>query len=101
MVLACGCVYFRTCMPLQVVAFSATSADVVTETERACHIADQAKRHRAFLNREHSSSSFKPKKVHRLTTEKALRMFDNQVMADVQAPHQLSYRASVVCGYST
>ena len=99
--LACGCVYFRSCMPLQVIAFSGTSAVVVRETERACHIADQAKRHRAFLDWEHSFSRFRPKKVHRQTTEKVLRIFDNQVMADVQTPHQLSYRASLVCGYST
>ena len=88
-------------MPLQVVAFSATSADMVTESERSDQIADVAKRHRAFLDRGHASGSFRPKKVHRLTTEKVLRMFDNQVMADVQPPHQLSYRARLVCGYST
>ena len=43
------------------------------------HTAEVIKRHRGFLKRKAGSTSFRPKKMHRTSVDKGLRMIDNQV----------------------
>ena len=64
----------------QVVAYTAPSAQSDTVEQAAATHEDQKQRATNYLKRSLSSDSFRPKKVHRASVEKALVMSDNQVL---------------------